>query len=140
MGLASAKFRKASVYFRQAGFTAVVSMVYDSALSRAQELRSILCSTVLQNAAALITDEPFMNVSVRLPQFIGEVLPSLITEYECRLNEGRDRTTKSISESNSLVLSLERTKAEVAEAEAKLRAAEEETAPTRQTVSDAKCC
>ena len=140
MDLALAKFCKASMYFYQPGFTDVVALVYDSALSRARELRSVFCSIVVRNATSLVTDGTFIDVGVRLPGFMKEILPKLVTEYECRLTEERDGMMKSTSDSPSLALRLETTKAKVAEAEARLRAAEEETAHTRRKVNESKCC
>ena len=92
------------------------------------------------SGAALIADEKFMKTNVRLPAFMNDIIPKLVMDCECRLEEDRDRTTKSISESTSPALSLERAKAEVAEAKTTLRAATEQTILTRRKVNESKSC
>jgi hypothetical protein len=139
--LAVSKFCKTSKDFCLPGFKDVVALVYGSeALSTAQELRTAICSTVVRNATALISDGTFMDECVKLPDLMREVFPRLVAEYENRSEMEKRRNTELTTESTSLALRLESTKAEAAGVEARLREAKEETVNTRRKVNESKCC
>ncbi|KAL9608155.1 MAG: hypothetical protein Q9167_006997 [Letrouitia subvulpina] len=84
---ALAKFRDASRYRCEPGFERVVAFVCSTTSRTARELRSLVCSAVIRDAKSLIPyDQQFMEAVVQFPDFMKEVLPNLVAEYECRLD------------------------------------------------------
>ena len=129
--LAVTKFREASMKVPHLpGFEELVSLVYESEeLSKARELRSSLSSLIVRSASLLIKDKPFMEVCVRIPDLVGDILPELVIEKMALL--------KRISDSMTLQKITKEQVADAVEAEGKLR---EQFADMRQKVNDAGCC
>jgi hypothetical protein len=127
---ARTKFTKAAADFRQFGFANVVTLLYDSDSTTAQELGPIVCSIIARYATTLMVDGAFMDVVAELPGFIKALLPTVVAEYECRLE----------SEKSLHATSLEEAKTRIVELNEMVQAAKEETAQTRKRVNDAKSC
>lgn len=71
-----------------------------------------------------------MEKCVQLPALGWEILPKLVAEHDSRSERNKEQIMELTSDSASLTLGLERTKAEAAEAEARLQAAKEEVVVT----------
>ncbi|KAL9613573.1 MAG: hypothetical protein Q9167_001906 [Letrouitia subvulpina] len=141
MRLAVKKFEKAStcMEFYQPGFADVLAFVYESTNTTC-ELRSILCLTMVRNAASLISDKSFMNTAARLSGCLEEVLSALVTDYERKLESKGDRIKALNSESFSLRAEAVTRSAENANLQARLQAAEDAAADVRRKVNESKQC
>lgn len=133
MDLATLKFQAASKDFNQPGFAEVLALVYESVPDSARELKSILCSMAVRHASALVVDESFMEVAAQLPAFAREILPSLVVDYESKLEEKQGKIRGLISELDILRNDLHHTQDHV-------RSAEEEAKNRRKQVNNAKRC
>ncbi|KAL9042646.1 MAG: hypothetical protein Q9214_003716, partial [Letrouitia sp. 1 TL-2023] len=122
MHLAVNKFQKASMEFSQPGFADVVDFVFQSTTNQAQELRSILCSTFLKNAASLVSDKTFMDAGTGLSRLLKQTLPKVVANYEDKLKKKKTRIRNLRQQNTSLTAEIERSKAKTAEVEATLGA------------------